>query len=37
MLMTDGKYYVEIELKVWESFDIGYSERYYRYCTCMET
>ena len=26
MLMTDGKYYVEIELKVWESFDIGYSE-----------
>lgn len=26
MLMTDGKYFVEIELKVWESFDIGYSE-----------
>lgn len=26
MLMTDGKYFVEIELKVWESFDIGYGE-----------
>ena len=26
MLMTDGKYFVEIELKVRESFDIGYGD-----------